>query len=126
MEADVVEDFDASDINSSDYVSKNKRLPLAESDNIKVYEGYGLNEKDWKYGDDVYAKDETYLIRYVDDIPKDSLILVGPYMRLLMGGIRCRIVVGVDTVSVDIKRPFAKTLDLRFRDALPGCKSYRL
>lgn len=103
-----------------------RRLPLTEYGNIKVYDDYCLEDKDKKYGDDVNAKDETYLIRYVDDKPKDSMILVGPYMRLLGEGSLCRIVVGVDTVDVNIKRPFGKTLDLRFRDALTGCKFYRL
>ncbi len=100
--------------------------PIAESGNVKVYTGYGLTETDRKYGDDVFAKDETYLLRYVNDEPRDSMILVGPYSRLLGDGSRCRIVVGVDTVNLNIKRPFGKTLDLRFRDALPDCRFYRL
>lgn len=102
------------------------RLPLAEYSNINVYDDYCLEYKDRKYGDDVGAKDETYLIRYVDNEPTDSMILVGPYMRLIGDGALCRIVVGVDTVNVNIKRPFGKVLDLRFRDVLPGCKFYRL
>jgi len=104
------------------------QLPLVESGNIKVDADYGLEEKDRNYGDDVYAKDETYVSRYVNDELSETMILVGPYMRLLGDSVRSlmRIVVGVDTVDVDIKKPFAKTLDLRFRDAISGCKSYRL
>lgn len=120
----------AGDENSSDSVSEEEvpeyqEPPLAESDNVKVYVDFCLEDNDHQYGDDVYAKDETYLTRFVDDKPKESMILVGPYMRLLGEGSRCRIVVGVDTVNINIKRPFGKTLDLRFRDALPDCKFYR-
>lgn len=121
----------ADDENSSDSVleqvtSEYHKSPLAEYGNIKVYADYCLEDKDKKYGDDVDAKDETYLIRYVDDRPRDSMILAGPYMRLLGEGPLCRIVVGVDTVNVNIKRQFCKVLDLRFQDALPGCKFYRI
>lgn len=100
--------------------------PLAESGNVKVYVDFFWDDEGHIYDDDVIAKEQTCLLRYVDDKPKDSIIFVGPYMRLMGDGDRCRIVVGVDTVNVNIKRPFRKTLDLRFRDALPGCKFHRL
>lgn len=116
----------SSELESEQEKTEYNRMPLAEWGNIKVYDDYGLMDKDVEYGDHVFAKDDTYLIRYVDDKPKDSMILVGPYMRLLGEGAICRIVVGVDTVNVNIIRPFGKTLDLRYRDALLGCKHYRL
>lgn len=130
-EMPVTDEIDSSIKVSMDTVSENEhteyqRLPLAESGNIKVYVDFCLEDNDHKYGDDVYAKDETYLTRFVDNKPMESMILKGPYMRLLGDGGRCRIVVGVDTVNVNIKRPFGKVLDLRFRDALPGCRFYRL
>lgn len=100
--------------------------PLAESGNVKVYVDFCWDDDGHIYDDDVIAKEQTCLFRYVDDKPMDSMILVGPHMRLLGEGSLCRIVVGVDTVYVNIKRPFRKTLDLRFRDALSRCKFYRL
>lgn len=103
-----------------------QELPLAESGNIKVYVNYGIENDYALYDDDIIGKEGTSLTRYVDDKPKESMILVGPYMSILGEGKLCRIVVGVDTVNVNIKRQFGKTLDLRFRDALRDCKSYRL
>lgn len=100
--------------------------PLAESGNIKVYVDFCWDDVKHIYDDDIIAKEQTCLVRYADDKPTDSMILVGPYMRLLSDGDLCRIVIGVDTVNVNIRRPFNKALDLRFRDALSGCKYYRL
>lgn len=130
-EMPVTDEIDSSIKVSMDTVSENEhteyqRLPLAEYGNVKVYVDFCLEDNDHKYGDDLYAKDETYLTRFVDNKPMESMILKGPYMRLLGDGVRCRIVVGVDTVNVNIKRPFGKFLDLRFRDALSGCRFYRL
>lgn len=115
-----------SDSESDSVPVKSQGEPLAESGNVKVYVDFCWDDDGHIYYDDVIAKEQTCLFRYVDDKPKDSMILVGPYMRLLGSGNQCCIVVGVDTVSINIKRPFSKTLDLRFRDALSGCKFYRL
>lgn len=98
---------------------------ILEHDNIKVYANYGLSEDDIKYGDDITAKDETYLIRYVDDVPRDTMVLKGPYNTLLGNNGLCKITVGTDTVSVNISKPFNKYLDIRFSGVLPGCRFYR-
>lgn len=98
---------------------------IVEYDNLKVYADYGLSEEDSKYGDDITAKDETYLIRFVNDIPRDTMILKGPYNSLLGKSRLCKITVGTDTVSVNISKPFNKYLDLRFAGVLPGCRFFR-
>lgn len=100
--------------------------PLAESGNIKMYVDFCWDDDEHIYDDDLIAKEQTYLIRYVDDKPRDSILLVGSYRRLIGDGDLCLIVVGVDTIKVNIKRPFGKTLDLRFWNALPGCRRYRM
>lgn len=96
-----------------------------EYDNIKMYADFCLSEEDSKYGDDITAKDETYIVRYVDDIPRDSMVLKGPYNTLSGKNNVCKITVGTDTVNVNISKPFNKFLDLRFTGVLPGCRFYR-
>ncbi len=98
---------------------------IVEHGNIKVYAYFCLLEDDVKYGDDITAKDETYLIRYVNDIPRDSMVLKGPYNTLLGNNNVCKITVGTDTVNVNITKPFNKYLDIRFTGVLPGCRFYR-
>lgn len=98
---------------------------IVEYDDIKVYADYGLSEEGSKYGDDITAKDETYLIRYVNDIPRDTMILKGPYNSLLGKSCFCKITVGTDTVNVNISKPLNKYLDLRFVGVLPECRFYR-
>lgn len=128
-EITVTAESDTSDKASLDSVSENdeyQRLPLAESGIVKVYVNYGIQNDYAIFDDDIIGKDGTSITRYVNDKPKESMILVGPYMNILGQGNMCRIVVGVDTVNVNIERPFKKKMDLRFRDSLDGCKFYRL
>lgn len=113
-----------------EYIAKDEKPEyrgnlIVEHDNIKVYAYFGLWEADTKYGDDITAKDETYLIRYIDDIKSDSMILKGPYNCLLRKKSLCQITVGTDTVNMDITMPFNKFLDLRFIGVLPSCRFYR-
>ena len=98
---------------------------IVEHNNIKVYADYGLSEEDSKYGDDITAKDETYLIRYINDVPRDSMIIKGPYNSLLGNNNVCQITVGTDTVCVDTSKPFCKVSDIRFTGVLKGCQFYR-
>lgn len=100
--------------------------PLVESNDIKVYAEYGLPKNDWKLGDDMYYKDDSYLIRYENNGVADSMILVGPHNGIYGEGYFCKVVVGIDTVNIDIRNPFPRTHDLRFKDAIPGCKLFRL
>lgn len=111
---------------SIDDVKEYRGSLIAQYGNIELFANYGLPDKDRKYGDDVGSKDETRLDRYVDGAIKDSAILVGEYMKLVSEGKLCKIVVGVDTVSVDITKPLKRTINLRYADALPGCRKYRL
>lgn len=115
---------------SSEYIEREENTEdvgnlIVKYNNIKVYADYCLSEEDSKYGDDIIAKDETYLIRYVDDIPMDSMVLKGPYNTLLGKNRWCKITVGTDTVKVNITKPFNKYLDLRFIGVIPGCRFYR-
>lgn len=98
---------------------------IVEYDNIKMYADFCLSEEDSKYGDDITAKDETYLVRYVDDIPRDSMVLKGPYNTLSGKNNVCKITVGTDTVNVNISKPLNNYLDLRFVGVLPECRFYR-
>lgn len=100
--------------------------PFAVNGNVKVFTDIHLSIEDGKYNDDITAKEEYYLVRFVNDEPKDSMMIVGPNFRLLTNGADCRAVIGVDTVKIDILHSLPKVLDLRYRDALPGCKTYRL
>lgn len=99
--------------------------PNAEYENFKVSYEYGLKSEDWKYGDNMYYKEDSYLIRFENDIPKDTMILVGPHSGIYGEGKFCRVVVGVDTISINITQPFSKTFDLRFKDAVSDCHKYR-
>ncbi len=99
---------------------------IAEYDNVKVYAEFWLEEDGSEYGDDVTAKDDTYLIRYVDEVPSDTMVLKGPYNSLSGEGRLCKISVGTDTVRVDISEPFKKYLAIRYAGVLPGCRFYRL
>lgn len=113
-----------------EYVERKERTEyrgnlILEHDNIKVYVDFCLLDEGSKYGDDITAKDVAYLIRYVDDIPRDSMVLKGPYNTLLGKNNLCKITVGTDTVNVNILKPFNRILDLRFRGVLPGCRFYR-
>lgn len=123
----LLEDTKKSDMNQivAEERSEYRGNLIVEYDNIKVYADYGLSEEDYKYGDDITAKDETYLIRYVDEIPKDTMVLKGPYNSLLGKSRLCQITVGIDTVNVDISKPFKKFIDLRFIGVIPGCHFYR-
>lgn len=122
---------DSQDTVTSGAKNTGKEMPeyrgdlIVEHGNIKVYANFGLLEEDIEYGDDMTSKDETYLIRYVNDIPKDSMILKGSYNTLSGENNMCMITVGTDTVNVDISKPFKKVLDLRFTGVLPECHFHR-
>lgn len=100
--------------------------PITEYGNIKVYADWSHIKEYYHFGDDMYAKDDCFLFRYVDDVAKDTMVLNGPVNRLIGDGPRCRIVVGVDTVDIDVRQSFSKSLDIRYADAIPGCRRYRL
>lgn len=106
--------------------SSNEDKLLAESDGIKVYVEYGLSRNDWSLGDDMYYKDDNYLVKCKNDMSADTMILVGPHNGIYGDGNLCKVVVGIDTVKIDIRQPFDKTFDLRFKDAIPGCLTHRL
>lgn len=92
--------------------------------NICVDPDSGPEENDTD-GDDLFLRDASYLSRYINGERKETMLLVGPYNRRLGKGHLCQIVVGVDTVNIDIRQPFHKRIDLRYKDAIPGCKYYR-
>lgn len=91
---------------------------------VILYANYGNEE--YELADDVSAKDDTYLTRYVNDKCKDSIVLVGPNTQLIGAGKYCHIIVGVDTVTIDITKPLSDKIDLRYVGILPKCKFYRL
>lgn len=99
---------------------------VTEYDNIKVYANYCLNDFVKKNGDDMTAIEGTYLIRYVNDIPQDSMVVKGPYQLLSGKKNVCTITVGNETVNFDISHPFKKFIDVRFAGVLPGCQFFRL
>lgn len=99
---------------------------IASDGNIAVYADYGSREEGERPADDVYAMDETSLVRTVGGRPDGSMRLIGHHTALTGEGNLCRIIVGVDTVDVDIRQRFRKSLDIRYADALPGCKPHRL
>ena len=98
---------------------------ITEDGRVKLYAYFGPETEEYNSGDDITSNDDTILIRHVDNVAKDTMLLVGPYSRLLGHGKLCRIVVGVDTVNVNIHRPLKKRLDLRYTDIIPGCGYYR-
>lgn len=127
VEIQVDDDMSKSEPEPSDEEKSEYRGHLiCEHDNIKIYAEFCLLDEDNIYGDDITAKDEIYLIRYVDDQPCDSMVLKGPWNTLSGKKGLCRITVGTDTVNVSISTPFNKVLDLRFTGVLPGCRFYRL
>lgn len=93
-------------------------------EDIILYANYGIIDN--SLGDDVATKDETFIVRYVNDEPQDSAVLIGPYNRLIGNGKICKIVVGVDTLNIDIRKSLSGRLDLRYLGILPNCKFYRL
>ena len=98
---------------------------IVEYGDIKVFANYGLSDDDCEYGDDITSKEETYLIRYINDIPTDTMVLKGPYNSLFGKKRLCKITVGTDTVMINVTKPFYKYLDLRFIGVLFGCRFYR-
>lgn len=99
--------------------------PVAEDGDVKVYVNYALPEHLRGYGDDIMAKDETYLVRYVGEEPRDTMVLVGPYTSMSGSGNMCRIAVGTDTVKISLRQPFGQRLDLRYAGVLPECSFHR-
>lgn len=91
---------------------------------VILYANY--ENEDYELGDDVSAKGDTYLTRYVNDKCKESMILVGPNTQLIGAGKYCHIIIGVDTVTIDITKPLRDKIDLRYVGILPNCKFYRL
>lgn len=68
-----------------DSTQEETQLPdylVTEYGNIKVYANYVLNDFVEKNGDDMTAIEGTYLVRYVNDIPQDSMVVKGPYHSL--------------------------------------------
>lgn len=124
---DTINDHKAVESSDNSIVGKKKPVyrgnKIIESDSIKIYVDYGLSKIE---DDDVYAAENTALIRYVNDIPTDTISIVGPYTTILEKDGRCCVTIGVDTLEVNIHNDWPKTLNVRFRDILPGYTTYRL
>lgn len=112
-----------SDLSEKDTTDKDWSL-ITKYDNIKVRWGMELPERN--LSDDMDHKECTALFRYINDDSSDSTIIVGPFNTVLGSGKLCKIIIGVDTVSVNITRKLPRKIDVRRAGMLKGCKHYRL
>lgn len=76
--------------------------------------------------DDMDHKEGVLLMRYVDNILSDSSIIVGPYITAIGDNYECKVISGVDTVNLDIRKPLPQIINTRRLGELPGCKNYRI
>jgi len=90
--------------------------------NISIYEDWG----EWENipNDGFEGPEDGILIRCVNNVPTDTMGIIGPYNRVVGYGNICKIVSGVDTIAVDITSPLPKSVDMRFIGMLPGCRKY--
>lgn len=89
-----------------------------------AYSDWGMPIEGLDY--DRYDGEVQFLLRTVAGVPKDTATVIGPWPAILGGGRYVKIVVGVDTLRIDISRRLPKMIDTGFADALPGCKKHRL
>lgn len=101
--------------------------PDVEYANIKVVSYYDSEPMDGM--DDEYCmlmENSPVLLKYVDDKLEETMAVIGPFTQIFAEAPLYRFTVGVDTVDMDIRQPFAGVLDLRYMDAIHGCRKFGL
>lgn len=98
---------------------KNLGELIIEDDDLTLYLQNQIRVSRNLPNDDFSLTDDKCLIRYIGTTPTDTCSIIGSFGDVIGEGSLCKIIVGIDTVSINPSTSLPDSIDVRFANALP-------